>query len=93
MNRFYKSSFIYGVVPGALKAYDLSDLAATLVPRRLLMAGVTDGNEKSTDIESINKDLVLIRSAYQDKKAIDHLHLVIGEITEKPFALYADWIK
>ena len=93
MNRFYKSSFIYGVVPGALKAYDLSDLAATLAPRRLLMAGVTDGNEKSTNVESINKELVLIRSAYQDKKAIDHLHLVIGEISEKPFALYEDWVK
>ena len=29
MNHFYSSSFISGTVPGALKAYDLPDLAAS----------------------------------------------------------------
>ncbi len=42
MNRFYNSGFIYGTVPGSLRAYDLPDLLASLAPRKLLLAGITD---------------------------------------------------
>ena len=93
MNRFYNSAFIHSAVPGALKAYDLPDLAASLSPRKLLMAGVTDGNGKSTDVESINKDLAIIRTAYQNKKADGQLNIVAGELIEKPFNLFMEWIK
>ncbi len=67
MNHFYNSSFIPGVVPGALKAYNLPDLAASLAPRKLMMAGVTDGHGKNTDTENINKDHDIIKIAYQNK--------------------------
>jgi hypothetical protein len=93
MNRFYNSSFIHGVVPGALKAYDLPDLAASLAPRKLLIAGVTDGYGKITEPESINKDLTLIRTAYQNKKADGHLNIVSMEPTEKPYDVLMEWIK
>ena len=68
MNRFYDPKFVLSMVPGALKAYDLPDLAASLAPRKLLMANVTDGNSKSTDVESISKDLDLIKIAYRFRK-------------------------
>ena len=68
MNRFYDPKFVHSMVPGALKAYDLPDLAASLAPRKLLMANVTDGNGKNTDVESINKDLDLIKTAYHFQK-------------------------
>ena len=93
MNRFYNSSFIHGVVPGALSAYDIPDLAASLAPRKLLMAGVTDGFGKITEPESINKDLTIIKTAYQNKKADGHFNIVSMEPTKKPYDVLMDWIK
>ena len=93
LNRFYKPSFILNAVPGALKAYDLPDLAASLAPRKLLIAGVTDGNGKSTDVESINKDLAIIKTAYQYRNAGNQLKIVSRETIEKPYNLYMEWIK
>ena len=93
LNRFHKPSFILNAVPGALKAYDLPDLAASLAPRKLLIAGVTDGNGKSTDVESINKDLAIIKTAYQYRNAGNQLKIVSRETIEKPYNLYMEWIK
>lgn len=93
LNRFYTSSFILNTVPGALKAYDLPDLAASLAPRKLLMAGVTDGNSKSTDTESINTELAIIKTAYQFRNAGNQLKIVSRETTDKPYDLYMEWIK
>jgi hypothetical protein len=93
LNRFYKPSFILNTVPGALKAYDLPDLAASLAPRKLLMAGVTDGNGKSTDVESINKDLAIIKTAYQYRNADNQLKIVAKEATDKSYDLYLEWLK
>jgi len=92
-NRFYNPAFIHGAVPGALKAYDLPDLAASLAPRNLLMAGVTDGNGKTTDAESINQDLAIVKTAYQKRNAGRQLNIVALEPTGKPFDLFMDWIK
>ncbi len=44
MNRFYNPQFILSTVPGALRAYDLPDLAASFAPRRLFISGTIDGN-------------------------------------------------
>jgi hypothetical protein len=93
MNHYYNPSFIHNTVPGALKAYDLPDLAASLAPRKLLMAGVTDGNGKSTGIESINKDLGIIRTAYQSMNAGSQLDIVKGGNIDKPYELYMEWAK
>src|SRR5699024_8132256 len=38
-NRYYDPRFIYGATAGALETYDLPDLAASLVPRKLLIVG------------------------------------------------------
>ncbi|MEI6050296.1 MAG: acetylxylan esterase [Bacteroidota bacterium] len=93
MNHFYNSSFIPGVVPGALKKYDLPDLAATLAPRKLLMAGVTDGNGKTADTESINKVLEIIKIAYRFKKADEKLNILPLKADEKQYEIFSDWIK
>lgn len=93
MNRFYNPAFIQNTVPAALKAYDLPDIAASLAPRRLLMAGVTDGNGRSSDIESINKDLAVIKTGYQYRNAGNQLNIITGELSEKSFNYYLDWIK
>ncbi len=93
MNRFYNSSLIPGVVPGALKAYDLPDLAATLAPRLLTLAGVTDGYGKVNDTASVNSDLAVIKTEYNRKKAGEMLKIVPEEQLNNPDLLYRDLIK
>jgi len=93
MNRFYYPGFVQNLVPGALTAYDLPDLAACLTPRKLLMAGTTDGNVERTDQKSIGKDLAIIRTAYQSKNAGGQLIIISPESTEKLYNLFMEWIK
>lgn len=93
VNLFYDTKFVYSIVPGALKAYDLPDLAASLAPRKLLMAGVTDGSGSISDNESINKDLDIIKTAYHSGKADLQLNIVSLKPDEKPYDFYLEWIK
>jgi hypothetical protein len=93
MNRFYNSGFIHSTVPGALKAYDLPDLAATLAPRKLTIAGVTDSFGGTTDMENIMEDLSFIKTAYKAKKAEEQLNIIARESSERPYDLTVEWIK
>jgi hypothetical protein len=93
MNRYYNPGFIHSIVPGALKDYDLPDLAASLAPRKLMLAGITDGSGNTADIETINKDLLIIKTAYKYRKSEDRLNVISREITGKPYDLYLEWIK
>ena len=93
MNRFYDSKFVYSIVPGALTAYDLPDLAACLAPRKLLIAGVTDGNGKSLDPEILGKDLDFIKISYQIKNANGQLNIVCMKPYEKFDSYFMEWIK
>ena len=79
--------------PGALKAYDLPDLAASLAPRKLMMVGATDGNGKKADQDRMDKDLAILKTAYQSKKSADQLKIVFPESTARPYDLYREWIK
>jgi hypothetical protein len=93
INRFYVSSFIPGVVPGALREFDLPDIAASLAPRSLLMAGVTDGDGKTDDTAAINKDLSVIRNAYKAQNAISNLNIIPLPSDKSPGAIFSAWIK
>jgi hypothetical protein len=93
MNRFYNPSFVHSIVPGALKDYDLPDLAGNLAPRRLLMLNVTDGKGWNTDIDSINKDLETIKTSYNIRNADGQLNIVNEKSTGRIFDLYLDWMK
>jgi dienelactone hydrolase len=93
MNRFYQSSYIINTVPAALKAYDLPDLAASLAPRKLLIAGTVDGNGKSDDQASINRDLEVIRNAYNKRNASGQLNISPLESGVKTFDLLNNWLK
>lgn len=93
MNRFYNPKFVYSIVPGALKAYDLPDLAANLAPRKLMMAGVTDGSGNTTDSESVNSDLDIIKTAYHSRNADRQLNIISLKPNEKPYNIFMEWIK
>lgn len=43
-NEYYQPRYVYSMVPGALRAYDLPDLAAALAPRRLWLSDPVDSN-------------------------------------------------
>lgn len=72
MNRSYDTKFILSTIPAGLTAYDLPDLAAELVPRRLFIAGMTDGNGTGTDI---SEDISIIRNVYSSRNAADRLRI------------------
>lgn len=93
MNRFYTPAFIPGAVPAALAAYDLPDLAASLAPRKLMMAGVTDGGDNNSDPVSIKEDLQVISDAYHNRKAEEQLNIIAGKYAGALQDLYKDWIK
>jgi len=59
----YNPQFILSTLPGALRAYDLPDLAASFAPRRLFISGTIDGNGTALDISN---DLEIIKSAYKE---------------------------
>jgi hypothetical protein len=75
MNPQYEADFLHSTVPGAIGVYDLPDLAAVLAPGKVLMVGVTDGNGDNTNTEDINKDLSVIKAAYQNKNATGYLQI------------------
>jgi len=93
MNRFYDPRFVYSIVPGALTAYDLSDLAATLAPRKLLMVGVTDGTGNNADTASINKDLDIIKNAYHLRNADGLLNIVSPEPDKSSVSQIIEWLE
>jgi cephalosporin-C deacetylase-like acetyl esterase len=92
MNRFYNPHFILSAVPGALKEYDLPDLAGSLAPRRLFISGPTDGNGSTTDTLSINKDISVIKAAYHHRNADGNLMILTGQSVEKRFEWLMEWI-
>lgn len=89
-NRIYNPDFIQSTVPGALGVYDLPDLAASLAPRKLMIAGSTDGNGNS--VQSDAEDLSVIRAAYQYHHAGDRLQIIPAEPVEKIYDRYKAWI-
>ena len=90
-NRFYRPQFINSFVPGALRAYDLPDLAASLAPVKLLLAGVTDGNGKVEDKECIMKEMEIIGRAYEVKNSQENLEILIGSQYGDLNSLLKNW--
>lgn len=93
MNRYYNSGFIYGSVPGALKAYDLPDLLASFAPRKLLLTGITDSLGKPVHFDSIEMDMHMVKESYINSNAIGNLTIQAGGSSEGPERLFSEWIK
>jgi hypothetical protein len=93
MNRFYNPAFIQSTVPGALQAYDLPDLSATLAPRKLMMTGITDCTGTKADPATLDKDLPVVRAAYH-YRSVDEQFLVVPERSgENRDEFFLEWIK
>jgi len=75
MDNDYNADFLHSTVAGSIGVYDLPDLAASLAPNALLIAGVTDANGNSSIDAAMEKDLAVIKAAYQ-QKAKNQLQIV-----------------
>lgn len=67
--RLYDPALIFSTIPGVLKAYDLPDIASALAPRKLFIAGPTDGRSSLDDNKGITRDLDVIKAVYSLKDA------------------------
>ncbi|SHE40573.1 Acetyl xylan esterase (AXE1) [Fodinibius roseus] len=93
-NRFYDPSLHVSAVPGALTAYDLPDLAAGLAPRKLLMAGLTDGAGNLLGADEITEHMEVVRAAYGREEAGGHLQIAApNQSIEHRHELLREWIK
>ena len=93
MNRFYNPSFIYGTVAGALKTYDLPDLAASLAPRKLIMAGITDGRGTQYNEDDYPEDIRIIIKSYDQHNAIQLLKIAYDYRSSALNDLLTEWIR
>jgi len=93
MRRYYNPSFITSAVPGALTKYDLPDLAASIAPRKLFLADISDGDGGLDDTAGINKDLGIIKKGYQLRNANENLIILTGNSIDKDFDIIFEWIK
>ena len=91
--RFYDPGYHISTVAGAIGVYDLSDLAASLAPRKLLMAGVTDGAGRYSDREGVNEDMSVIREAYMRVNKNDQLMISTGDVSDYLYDLLKEWIE
>jgi len=95
-NRYYNPAFVFGLVPGALTAYDLPDLAASLAPRKLLIAGIENEDGTYIDPKMVEQDFGVIERSYHLKKADEQMKVVKWQSLDKtyyPYDLYLEWIK
>ncbi|SMO79022.1 Cephalosporin-C deacetylase [Fodinibius sediminis] len=89
---FYNPVFHSSTVAGSLPAYDLPDLAATLAPRKLLMAGMTDAAGGSLSKQHLDEGMAVVRAAYDKQKALGRL-TITGHPETDLQGLLEDWIK
>jgi len=75
MNKYYEFPFTC-CVAGALTAYDLPDLIASISPRKVILADVNDQSKHSASKELIDSEMVFPQKVYASKNASDNLKVL-----------------
>jgi hypothetical protein len=85
-----QSPFFYvphdALIPGALTAGDLCDVAAALAPRPLRMEGLVDGLDRVVAPFEMARIMEPVRSAYRALDAVTRLQLGEGDAASPPAA-------
>jgi len=92
MSRFYNVPAT-DLVSGALTAYDLTDLAACVAPRPLLMLNLRDQLLTRVNSESIGSQLNIVRSAYSQQARSSALTIRHWEPSQSMEEVFSDWLK
>jgi hypothetical protein len=90
---FYNASFIPGVVPGAVKEYDLPDLEGILAPRKLLLSGITDGAGSRSPSGEIDQCVAKVRRYYESADSPGNIIIRNDADIDNPGQLFDDWLK
>ncbi|MEO9894181.1 alpha/beta hydrolase family protein [Aurantibacter sp.] len=90
--RMYAPKYVNSLVPGALTAYDLPDLRATLVPRKLLMIGETNGAGGQILNKKLSREITFIKKVYNMNIAKEQFVIKPLLPNAKYDELYAEWI-
>ncbi|GAA4441786.1 alpha/beta hydrolase family protein [Ravibacter arvi] len=89
-NERYKPKFVYSMVPGALRAYDLPDLAAAVAPRPLLLANFVDSNGRLLDSAEMSAASAVAGRYYEINHAA---HFLKTMVDPDPMASVMDWLR
>ena len=92
MNTYYQSSFVLSSVAGALTAYDLPDLAASLAPRPLLLINVTDHMGQRAGPAVLEAEMAVVRSAYAAAKGEERLEIRTWEPGQSREEAFSSWL-
>ena len=92
MNHQYRSNFVMGAVPGSLKAFDLPELVATLVPRKVLFINPANGMGEITGDNEPQPIFEIIRKAYAEKNNEDHFQTLFEKSDVKIEGLLREWM-
>ncbi|WP_018626206.1 alpha/beta hydrolase family protein [Niabella aurantiaca] len=87
MKEDYDPAFLQNAVPGSMGVYDLPDLAASLFPRKLLLAGVGAEGDPA-----FGQDLSVIKAAYGKDRDLKKLQVVPGDVLKEQAAAWERWI-
>ncbi len=93
MNRFYSPRFVFSGVAGALRLYDLPDLASGLAPRRLMIAGAVDGMGAPISKKEDQEDWAYIQRVYQHQDAGDHFQITDKRSDGDYSVFFREWLR
>src|SRR5262249_19260879 len=92
MSRFYNVPAT-DLVSGALTAYDLTDLAARIAPRPLLMVNLRDQLSTRMNSESISSQFSVVRSAYSQQAKSSALTIKDWDSSQSMEEVFSAWLK
>ena len=92
MHKFYKPSFIPATVAGALTAYDLPDLAASLAPMKLLIVDMVDQEGNIAKKELVEEEVAIVQAAFSASGNQSNFIMRSGD-AQKPENIFVDWLK
>lgn len=93
MNRLYSPRFVFSGVAGALRLYDLPDLASGLAPRRLMIAGAVDGMGAPISKKEDQEDWAYIQRVYQHQDAGDHFQITDKRSDGDYSVFFREWLR
>ncbi len=75
-NRYFYSNSLSFIVPGALTAYDLPDLMATITPNKLVLINVRNHVEDIVSDTILEKEIKVVKDAFAKSSFSDNLTIL-----------------
>ncbi len=79
MEEYYNSGYVHSLVPAALAAYDLPDIASSIAPGELLIYGPLNGAGEQFMNTIIRDDMNIIQKAYSDQGTPENFRILKGD--------------